>query len=179
MLQIGSTNIATDAPRYRSRSRIEKRRFGGRSSEAKRVRQLAKSFAAQLGDKANDPLVRVRINSTAELVMIAEGWRAKAIRGEVEARDLIAISRFENAASQALRQLFGWADPDGRRRLRVLKPVSTEPEVSSVRDWMAAGVAQERDEKRPGGGHRPPPKLAPAPTPGAASRPPEQKEGRK
>lgn len=85
------------------RSRSERRRYGGRSHQAARVRALAAGFRAQLGDVSSDPIVSAAITRAAELTMLAEMKRAAAIRGEdVDLGDLI---RLEGAARRAVADL--------------------------------------------------------------------------
>lgn len=83
------------------RSRPERRRYNGRTHEARRVRSLFESFIAHMD--ADDPMSVLAARRAAELVAVAETLRAQAIRGEaVHVRDLIKV---ENTAARAVREL--------------------------------------------------------------------------
>ena len=86
-----------------SRSRLDRRRYDGRSSLAVRVRVLAKVYTERLGGAASDPAVAASIRRCAELEAIAEQLRADAIRtGNL---DPFAMARAENLAARAKRAL--------------------------------------------------------------------------
>jgi hypothetical protein len=85
------------------RSRPERARYNGRSAAAVRVRTLTAGFLAQLGAAAEDPIVKLQVARAAELTMLAETARAKAIRGE--AVDLDHLIRLESMCTRAVRAL--------------------------------------------------------------------------
>ena len=67
------------------------------------MRTLTAGFLAQLGAAADDPIVRLQVARAAELTMLAETARAKAIRGE--AVDLDRLIRLESTCTRAVRAL--------------------------------------------------------------------------
>jgi hypothetical protein len=98
------------------RSRVEKRRYNGRSAEARRVRVLFQGFIARLDDAAN-PATVAAARRAAELVALTEALRAKAIRGE--AIDLANLVKAENLAARSVRAL-GLSNRDALPSLREL-----------------------------------------------------------
>ncbi len=127
--------------RGKGRSRPERRRYDGRSQEARRVRVLFRGYVARLSDPT-DPLLVLAARRAAELVAVAERLRAQAIRGEpTDFSDLIKI---ENAGRRAVRELH-------------LKTIEEKRELS-LSDYLANktfdsdtapnGAAKEQKEQR-------------------------------
>ena len=108
MQSTGSDSATTDSRlrskrHFKTRSRIEKARFNGRSRQGARLRMLEKLFRAQLGEVANTPVAVLAIRRACELVMLAEDGRAKLIRGEDV--DLSHLLRLEGVAARAISAL--------------------------------------------------------------------------
>jgi hypothetical protein len=97
----GTTTAASPHRKYRPHR--ERRRYSGNSSEWHRIKALTAAFRAALGAAAEDPIVSIAIMRAAELTMLAEGHRAKAIRGEPITVD--ELLRIEAAADRAVRRL--------------------------------------------------------------------------
>jgi len=86
----------------KARSRTERARYNGRSREGVRVRVLTAGFRAALGGPTG-ALMELAIARASELVVIAEGVRARAVRGEPV--DLDMVVKVENAARRAVADL--------------------------------------------------------------------------
>jgi hypothetical protein len=88
------------------RSRLEKNRFDGRTSEAVRIRQLEKQYKAELGEVASKPAVMQAIRRAAELTMLSEKQRATMIRGEpTNVSDLLRLEGVAKRAISSMREL--------------------------------------------------------------------------
>jgi len=86
-----------------SRSRLDRRRYDGRSALAVRIRTVIKAYTEKLGAGAADPVMAASIKRCAELQAIAEQLRADAIRtGKL---DPVSMARAENLADRARRAL--------------------------------------------------------------------------
>lgn len=160
MLQTGVSNSdQTDArPRAKravtkGRSRTERARFNGRSREGVRLRMLEKQFRSQLGAAAENPFVTLAIRRAAELTMLAETERAKAIRGEPV--DFDHLIRLESMVSRAVRAL---RLPNTRKSARPslaeylarqYPPVSSGASPAEQNGGEAAEISPD-DEKRTG-----------------------------
>jgi hypothetical protein len=68
---------------------------------ARRIRELSASYLAALGGRVS-PEVRGRCERVAQLVVISEDARRKAVTGSI---DLDALVRIENTAQRALDRL--------------------------------------------------------------------------
>jgi hypothetical protein len=91
--------LPTDSsPMLRRNARVD-----GRSKPAKRAKQLAASFVAQLGDAAAGAATLAAVLKAAEIVVLGEELRAKALRGEPI--DLGALVRIENLGRRAVADL--------------------------------------------------------------------------
>lgn len=100
---MGRTIMLESAVSVPSRSRLDRRRYDGRSSLACRVRVLAKAYAERLGSAVSDPAMAASVRRCAELEAIAEQFRADTIRtGNF---DPVAMARAENLAGRAKRAL--------------------------------------------------------------------------
>ena len=120
-------NNASTPPRPRrkrgaskARSRTDRARYNGRSREAVRVRTLVAGFRTQLGEAARNPVIAAAVMRAAELAMLAEQLRARAIRGETV--DFDALIKLEGAADRAV------------RRLGITKPEA--PKAPSLDDYL-------------------------------------------
>jgi hypothetical protein len=94
--------IALRKPMHPQQVKARSPRYDGRSIEAGRIKTLAASFRAALGN-TTDPITSTAIMRAAELVMLAEVYRAKAIKGElISVEDVV---RIEKLAESAVRRL--------------------------------------------------------------------------
>ena len=91
-------------PKKRGQRGTPKRaRVDGRRREARRLRQLIAGLMHQLTDGANaSPLLIERVTRAAELCVLAEAARARALR---DGGDLNDIVRLENLTQRALKLL--------------------------------------------------------------------------
>lgn len=91
----------------------------GRSSEARRYRDLCAGFADALaGEGALTEAQRVAVRRAAELTVIAEQQRARALRGEPV--DPLALVRLEGMVARAVRALGIPAERQPKRRRSLL-----------------------------------------------------------
>jgi hypothetical protein len=115
-------------------------RIDGRSKPAKRAKELAASFVAQLGDAALDAATSAAVQKAAELVVVAEEIRAKALRGE--AVDFTALIKIENAARRAVADL-------GLDRKRPSAPAMTLADYLDANHQADADQAEETAVESP------------------------------
>jgi|SRR5271169_3574498 len=87
---------------------VRRKRVDGRTRVARRVRQLAREYAARLGDVASNPAVAADIQQLAETVALCEDRRGAALRREPV--DLELLNRIESRAHR-LRVALGVAGP--------------------------------------------------------------------
>ena len=85
----------------------------GRSAEARRFRDLILSFTEALGGELTETQ-RVAVRRAAELTVIAEQQRTRALRGEPV--DPLALVRLEGMTARAVRALGITSDTKPRRR---------------------------------------------------------------
>jgi hypothetical protein len=85
-----------------------RKRVDGRTSAARRVKQLVVGYSARLGTVAADPTVSADILRLAETEVLCEDRRAAALRREPV--DLAALNRLENTARR-LRISLGLVGP--------------------------------------------------------------------
>ncbi len=74
----------------------------GRSREFKRKIEIAGMFKTALGETASEPILASKIETAAELAVIAECVRATFMRGEGTADDVVRTSRAAALAEKAL-----------------------------------------------------------------------------
>jgi hypothetical protein len=103
--------------------------FDGRTTEGRRRRDLIDGYAAAMGGMGRVSAAQmVDIARAADLVIIAEQARGKALRGaEVDLGDL---TRLEGAADRAVRRLG-------------IKPGANAPKPMSLADYLAAKQAEK------------------------------------
>jgi hypothetical protein len=99
------SGYATPVRRYTSIDR--------RTRAWRRRCELIQLYTEQLGHEAQAKLSE--IERVAELAVVAEGWRTKALAGE--SVDVIDLARIENTVARAL-----WALGIGRRKRQDLGP---------------------------------------------------------
>ena len=104
-----ATQSRADRTPAKPRSRVEKRRYDGRSAQAVRVRSLIAGYVARLGVGADIE----RIRRAAELQVIAEELRAAALRNEPI--DRAALFKAEGYADRAVRALGLDRQPEPKR----------------------------------------------------------------
>jgi hypothetical protein len=114
-------------PKTRAKATNDPLRGRGRSPEARRLRDLFRSYLMQLGSPT-DAATQALILAAAEAVVIAEGARADMLAGKGGAGD--AVVRLENLADRKL------------RRLGLNKP--TTPPRKSFMEKMAEHEAAQR-----------------------------------
>lgn len=124
-MEVAPRSPADSTPMVR-RWRPGSLRFDGRSKAAKRVKKLAAGYIAQLGGGEPDAATRAAIQKAAELVVVAEGLRGRALRGE--SVDLSEMVKVQGVADRAVRAL-----GLGRQR---------EPAHVPLRERLAAEVEQ-------------------------------------
>ncbi len=111
-------------------------RVDGRSKAAKRAKELAASFVAQLGKAAADGAAALAaVQKAAELFVVAEELRARALRGETV--DLGELVKVEGIADRAVRAL-------GLDRRRELAPTESFADVAA-RAQAEANVRRARE----------------------------------
>lgn len=94
--------MATQSPADATPMRRQIVRIDGRSKASKRAKQLARCFAAAIGN-VTDTATMARIERAAELATLGEQMRGRALRGaEV---DLGLLLRIEGLADRAVRAL--------------------------------------------------------------------------
>jgi hypothetical protein len=109
-----------NSPRLsRSRSKLSNRYrslpgFDGRSTEARRYKDLVDGYTQALGGKLTEAQITAA-RRCAELTVLAEQTRARALRGE--AVDQLALVRLEGSLNRAIRAL-GIEPPRPSRRRR-------------------------------------------------------------
>jgi hypothetical protein len=84
-----------------TRRRIQ--RIDGRSKAAKRAKALAAGFIAQIGSGADDAATLAAVQKAAELVVVSEAMRARALRGE--SVDLSELVKVQGVADRGVRAL--------------------------------------------------------------------------
>ncbi len=99
-MELAPRSLTDTAPMVRRIVRVD-----GRSKAAKRAKELAASFVAQLGKAAADggAAALAAVRKAAELVVVAEVLRARALRGETV--DLSELVKVEGIADRAVRAL--------------------------------------------------------------------------
>jgi hypothetical protein len=107
--------MSTTGTDRRNRSRVTNHPAVGRygpsgRANARRVRDLYRAHLAQIGKGPFDPLTEARALRAAELEVICEDLRAKALAGEPF--DPNAITRLESTANRAERSLIDAAPAD-------------------------------------------------------------------
>jgi hypothetical protein len=136
------TTELTGKRRWKSRGWYQQARYNGNSREARRMIALAGKFRTALGPVANNPIVALRIERAAELVVLSENLRAALIRGEKV--DVSNLLRLEAIADRALRQLGLDHLPDGE------KPVPSIAEyLENLPAEDAVGAAQAHPASPP------------------------------
>jgi hypothetical protein len=135
----------------KGRSRTERARFNGRTREGVRLRMLEKQFRSQLGAAAETPVMTLAIRRAAELTMLAEIERAKAIRGEPV--DFDQLIRLESMVSRAVRALRlpsarEFAPPSLAEYLAATmsSPVASPAETADAQEAICAELAPDTSE---------------------------------
>lgn len=108
----------------RRKPRHRRKRLDGRTRVVRRIRALTASYLAAL-DRPASPELRDRSERVAQLVVLGEEARRKALAGGVTIDDVV---RIENAGERARRQL----GLDDRRR-------QATQDVPSLADCLAIG----------------------------------------
>jgi hypothetical protein len=111
--------------------RQQRKPIDGRTRLARRIRELSTSYLVALGGRVSREL-RDRCERAAQLVVISEDARRKAVTGSI---DLDALVRIENTAQRALDRLGLDRKPepsDGASDLdRYLESRATENEATT------------------------------------------------
>jgi hypothetical protein len=99
-VQLTAVRPAKDRRRTRPIAPFDKRTRTGR-----RASELAKVYAACIGESANDPITETAIRRASELRALSEALRARALRGDemVSADDIVRVERLAEQAERALR----------------------------------------------------------------------------
>jgi hypothetical protein len=78
-------------------------RIDGRSAAAKRAKRLTAEYVAALGGSdAVDPVMLAKVRRAAELVVVAECARAKAMQGDAVLDDMVRVDRLADLAVRRL-----------------------------------------------------------------------------
>jgi len=131
-MEIAARKLADTAPMVR-RSRAGSLRFDGRSRTARRVKELAAGYIAQLGGGDVDAATLAAVKKAAELVVVAEKLRGRALRGE--SIDLSEMVKVQGVADRAVRALG-------------IKP--GKPVLPSLAEHLARCVAERAGERSSG-----------------------------
>jgi hypothetical protein len=129
-VQLDATEMpARRAPRVRGKMRL--RTLGsldGRTVAARRAREIADGFAADLGVTIN-VTVRMAIERAAAMLAIAEDAQARRLAGDLSIT-LEDLTRLDNAAGRAVRALG-------------IKP-RTEHKPQTLREYLARGTGASK-----------------------------------
>ncbi len=145
-----STTSVGDASKARSKITNDPVRGLGQSAEARRVRDLYRSYLVQLGNPA-DVATQAMIIATAQQVVIAENARRDHLAGKA---DLDSVIRAENMSARALRRL-GLNKPAAAPRedfAAEMLRLATPQAAGEARTAEGAEVAADSDQRTGGAG---------------------------
>jgi hypothetical protein len=94
----------TPAVRVRKMRFITAEQLDGRTRSTRRMRELQRALQRELGHKPNE-LERTAIERVCVLAAIAEDARTRLLSGKPDAPSLDAVTRADNCARRALRDL--------------------------------------------------------------------------
>jgi hypothetical protein len=138
-----TANVAV-ASKVRAKTTNDPMRSGrlGRSAEARRVRDLFRSYVATLGNPLDPGTIALAL-AAAEQVVIAECARRDHLSGKV---DLDAVVRAENMSARALRRL-GLNKPTAKPRGPSLREIAAKYNNPSIAQNTAAAAEAAADER--------------------------------
>jgi len=118
-------------------------RVDGRSKAAKRVKELAAGYIAQLGGGVADAATLAAVQKAAELAAVAEELRGRALRGEsVDLGEMVKVQGIADRAIRAL-DLDRKRAPAGPTLAAYLAARNAEPPEDEEESEPAAKTAVE------------------------------------